>query len=572
MALLVVSFFAGVLTVLAPCILPLLPIVIGRASGTQNKYRPIVISASLAVAIVVFTLLLKASTAFINIPPEVWSYVSGTIIILFGLVSLFPTLWEHISVRLKFSQGSNTLLANSAKRKDTIGDIFIGLSLGPVFSSCSPTYFLILATVLPQSYLKGTIYLISYALGLASILLLIGYLGQRITSKLTGLSDPKGMFKRGLGVLFVLVGIFIMTGADKKVQSYILEHSSFNITTIEQKLLLDPMGEDGLSLEEASHSYPMYKEIVQPSGFVNTDPISLQELVGKKVILLDFMTYSCINCQRTFPYLNAWYDTYKDDGLEIIGIHTPEFAFEKKRENVIEAAKEFGLMFPIVLDNDYATWGAYKNKYWPRKYLIDINGNIVYDHIGEGAYEETEAKIQELLQERKRVLGEESDISFDNTSTIDAEHVDFSEIESRETYFGSLRNSNQGIVDTKTPDGSTVYSRPDTITPNQLYLVGTWNITGEYAEQVSTQGSIIFQYHAKKVFLVMESDKQVKATVLQDGKPVANIVAGEHVSNGTVSIQNEQLYRLIENQESGSHTLELRFNTPGVKVYAFTFG
>src|SRR3989344_3254541 len=156
-----------------------------------------------------------------------------------------------------------------------------------------------------------------------------------------------------------------------------------------------------------------YVEIVNPSGFLNTGvdsdgkvaPVTLGDLVGKKVILVDFMTYSCINCQRTFPHVKAWYEKYKDKGLEIVGIHTPEFAFEKNIENVRVAMKKAGITYPVVLDNDYGTWKAYANNYWPRKYLIDINGNIVYDHIGEGAYEETEMKILELLEERAKLLG-----------------------------------------------------------------------------------------------------------------------------------------------------------------------
>lgn len=150
-----------------------------------------------------------------------------------------------------------------------------------------------------------------------------------------------------------------------------------------------------------------YVEITNPSGFVNTNdqPIKIADYVGKQVILLDIITYSCINCQRTFPYVNAWYDKYKDEGLIVIGLHTPEFAFEKDKNNVENAMKEFGITFPVVLDNDYATWNALGNRFWPRKYLIDIHGNIVYDHIGEGAYEETENKIQELLKEREAVLG-----------------------------------------------------------------------------------------------------------------------------------------------------------------------
>jgi len=568
MGLLIVSFIAGVLTVLAPCILPLLPIVIGRSVDGSNKYRPYVVTGSLAVAVIVFTLLLKASTAFIDIPQHVWSYISGGIIVLFGLVSLFPETWEKISVRLKFSSSSNELLNKTTRYSGFKGDILLGLSLGPVFSSCSPTYFLILATVLPQSYATGLVYLIAYALGLSITLLLIGLLGQRLAQRLNSFSDPKGKFKKGLAILFILVGIFIFTGADKKVQAYILEKGYFDITKIEQKLLTDQI-EERMKEQEQTYNEVPYSEIEQPSGFINSDEFKLEDIVGKKIVLLDFMTYSCINCQRTFPYLNSWYEKYKDAGLEIVGIHTPEFAFEKKPANVQDAADRFGLQFPLVLDNDYATWRAYGNRYWPRKYLIDINGNIVYDHIGEGAYEETENKIQELLEERKQFLN--LDVNIDNgiQKPSDAEDVNFKAVESPESYFGNKRAEFLGLI-TSNDETITTFERPTTIDTNKIYLVGTWDIQPEYAEAVSNDAEIIYGYHAMKVFLVMSSDKTNRIEVIQDESRVKE-EAGIHVKNGYVDVQKDQLYRLIENETYGSHILEIKVQ-PGLKAFAFTFG
>ncbi len=576
MTLLLVSFLAGVLTVLAPCTLPLLPIIVGRTADSQSKKRPLIIAASLAIAIVVFTLLLKASTAFIDIPQSVWSYVSGSIIGIFGLVYLFPTSWEKLSTKFNWSGSSGELLQKSAEKKGLTGDILVGLSLGPVFSSCSPTYFLILATVLPQNYATGVVYLIAYAIGLSLMMLLIGYLGQKLVRRLQGFSDPHGKFKRGLGILFLLVGLFIVTGADKKVQAFILEKGYFDITKIEQKLLTEPMAEDmeeeipEVSSAATTKQYPLYKEIVNPSGFVNSEPFELKDLVGEKVILLDILTYSCINCQRTFPYLNTWYEKYKDAGLTIVGIHTPEFAFEKKIENVEDAAKRFGLEFPLVLDNDYATWRAYGNRYWPRKYLIDIDGNIVYDHIGEGAYEETEKKIQELLEERMERLNQAIVFEKSIERPADAEEVDFGARRSRETYFGSLRNKNPGL--TTAQDGNLVsFAKPENINANQLYLVGDWEMTGEYAEAVSEDASIIFNYRAKKVFLVLSSEEAVQAEVLVDGKKIDSD-KGIHVDeNGFVNVENEQLYRLIEHDQIEEHTLELEVE-PGLRAFAFTFG
>lgn len=236
MSLLGLSFIAGILTVLAPCILPLLPVIIGGSIG-HTKRNPLVITASLAVAVVVFTLLLKFSTALIDIPQQVWSVLSGTIIIFFGLVSIFPEWWERLSIRFNFGGKSNELLTEAAEKKQWWGDILLGAALGPVFSSCSPTYFVILATVLPQSLAAGIVHLIAYALGLSLILLVISYAGQRFVKRIQWAADPRGWFKRGLGVLFVLVGIFIMTGADKQLQVYILDKGFFDVTKIEQKLL-----------------------------------------------------------------------------------------------------------------------------------------------------------------------------------------------------------------------------------------------------------------------------------------------------------------------------------------------
>jgi len=479
---------------------------------------------------------------------------------------------------MKLSSESGQMLQKSSQKKGIKGDILVGLSLGPVFSSCSPTYFLILATVLPQSYAKGVVYLIAYAIGLSLMLLLIGYIGQRLVKKLGGVADPTGKFKRGLGILFIIVGLFIMTGADKKVQTYILENGGiFDITKVEQRLLTDPMSAQGgsalggaTSPTNSVKNYPKYKEIVNPAGFVNSEPFQLKDLVGKKVILLDILTYSCINCQRTFPYLNAWYEKYHDAGLEIVGIHTPEFAFEHKKENVEDAAKRYGLKFPLVLDNDYGTWNAYGNRYWPRKYLIDIDGNIVYDHIGEGGYDETEMNIQELLKERTKKLNDDMLVPSDIAS-VDAETVDFRSAKSPESYVGAARSTNPDIARTK-QDEIVTFERPTDIQSNRVYLVGDWIITDEYAEAASDNASIIYGYTAQKVFLVMGHDGNATATILRDNETVPDNARGSSVNaDGTVDIENEQLYRLIEQDETESHILEIKMQK-GIQAFAFTFG
>lgn len=570
MTLLIISFIAGVLTVLAPCILPLLPVVIGTSASGRSKSTPYIVVGSLAISIILFTYLLKASTAFIMIPPEVWTYISGGIIILFGLVMLFPTIWENLPGISKISVKSNKLVGEGYQKKSFWGDVLIGAGLGPVFSSCSPTYFIILASVLPASFLLGTVYLFSYTLGLALILLLIAILGERFSTKLSKFSDSRGWLKRVIAILFIILGILIVTGYEKKLEVKLLDSGFFDVTKVEQSLLksLDNNKENKKESKNSTDTEGTpYVEIENPSGFVNVDSISLEELVGEKVILVDFMTYSCINCQRTFPYVTAWYDKYKDQGLEIIGIHTPEFAFEKDINNVRDAMKKYGIEYPVVLDNEYSTWRAYDNHYWPRKYLIDIHGNIVYDHIGEGAYEETEMKIKELLEERAQFLGEEA-VNDENLIVSNIPGLK-NQSNSPETYFGSKRNE---YLANGTPglSGERAYFLPETFMKNMLYFKGVWNLEEEYAESV-LQSSVVYRYDAKEVYIVADADSEIEVEVFQDGKPIG-IAGGEDVLNGIVKMKESRLYKIVNNNNSGEHLLELRVKSKGLRFYAFTFG
>lgn len=594
MAFLLISFIAGILTVLAPCVLPLLPVIVGGAvTDTRSRLKPYIITASLAVSVIVFTLLLKFATIFIDIPQQVWWFVSGSILIVFGLITLFPDTWERVSakVSLKLMRSSNAALAEGAKKESYWGDIIIGASLGPVFSSCSPTYFVILATVLPQSFAEGFVDLIAYAIGLSISLLAIALVGQKLASHLSGLSDPHGWFKKTLGVLFLAVGVFIITGWSMSVQTYLVNNSVFDIAKLETKLLQsidgssrkesDPLivpevdekalkeimpdkteGAVGstktfLTPEAKALVYSKYREIVDPSGFVNSEPFKLADLIGKKVILLDMMTYSCINCQRTFPYLAAWYKKYKDMGLEIVAIHTPEFAFEKKKENVEAAFEQFGLTFPAVLDNDYGTWNAYGNQYWPHKYLIDIDGFVRYDHIGEGAYEETEKQIKAMLEERAMRLGEKVEA---NGFAATALPKKISSARSEETYFGAFRNAKffgNG-------DGRTIYTDtfalPKTFPANQFFLGGKWKIEEQYIESLE-DAIVAFTYDAKEVYLVAEATSEATISI-QNG----------NVSNqSTVQVREAKLYTIISNQSRQSSVFYL--NVPrGVRLYALTFG
>ena len=304
---------------------------------------------------------------------------------------------------------------------------------------------------------------------------------------------------------------------------------------------------------QKSKKYTLAKEITTPDGFINTDgkPITISQYIGKKVILIDFWTYSCINCQRTTPYLNAWYEKYEDQGFVIIGIHTPEFEFEKVYQNVLDATRKEGIKYPVVLDNDYSTWTAYQNRFWPRKYLIDIDGYVIYDHIGEGAYEETEKKIQEALSERAAVLGEDGTISQSLTKEISVQNG----AKSGETYFGSARNAEQ---------------------KNLLFPNDGWDITPEFAQNNSANASIVYTYTAKDVFFVAEANMETVVEVFLDGKPLGSEAGTDVIKTAdgktVVKIKEARLYKIIQGKQSETHKLELKMQKPGLKAFTFTFG
>ena len=507
---------------------------------------------------------------------------------------VFPSLWEKFSFANTLSLKSNKVLTKGYQKNSIFGDIIIGASLGPIFSACSPTYFVILATVLPVSPLLGIVYLFAYVLGLSLALIVIALLGEHIMAKVGKVSDPRGWFKKIFGIIFILVAIAIISGYDKKLQISLLDAGFLDVTKIEQKLLekndkknasinindtsnakenaeipdkIKSNKESFLSIKEKNKKYVLAPEISTPDDFINTSrlnsgqasPITISEFKGKKVVLLDIWTYSCINCQRTIPYLNKWYKEYEDEGLVIIGLHTPEFSFEKIQKNVEKAVKDFGIKYPVVLDNDFSTWQAYKNQYWPRKYLIDIDGYIVYDHAGEGQYEETEIAIQKTLRERADRLDMNVELSSNISSPENVVSVESGKVRSPEIYFGSARNEYfaNGV---KGQTGEQNLLIPSSISPNKLYLNGTWNITSEYAESKNA-GSIIFNYEAKNVYMAAGSPEGVEIEIYKDDVFVKKI-----------TIKDETLYTLIQDTDYGKHVLRIVIPKAGLQAFTFTFG
>ena len=592
-----ISFLAGVLTVLAPCILPLLPVIVGGSlSGESSARRALVVVASLGASVFLFTLLLKASTAFITIPQIFWQLLSGGLLIFFGVVTFAPALWDSIPGVSALYRKSNQLLGSGYRRQNVLGDVVMGAALGPVFSSCSPTYFVILAAVLPAHFTTGLAYLFAYVLGLCLFLFAIALLGQKAALSLGVATDPSGWFKKVIGVLFMLVGAAVIFGIDKRIEAA-LPAGAFGEIGIERRLLSStrspttsaasssspasvPAPTPGPEKQSAGDAfptarakalrYPKAPELVRPDGYINTagEPITIGQFVGKKVVLVDFWDYSCINCQRTIPYVNAWYQKYKDQGLVIIGVHTPEFAFEQLQSNVEAATKRFGIMYPVVLDNGYKTWNAFQNQYWPREYLIDIDGYIVHDHAGEGDYEGSERAIQQALAERAARLH----LGVAATSTIAMPTPDLSGIQSPETYFGSSRNEYLGNG-TPGAQGVRDFTVPDSLAPNALYLGGSWNVMPEYAE-AGAGASVEFEYNARDVYIVATNPKTpVRIKVLRDGKPVGNF-AGADVDQKTSEsvISGDRLYKLIHDATPGIHTIEIHIEDGLLDAYTFTFG
>lgn len=344
---------------------------------------------------------------------------------------------------------------------------------------------------------------------------------------------------------------------------------------------LEPVVADNIvPVKEKEATYPKAKEITTPDGFINVDEITVDELIGKKVILVDFWTYSCINCQRTLPYLNSWYDKYKDQGLEILAIHTPEFEFESEYENVLEAVKKFNIKYPVILDNDYSTWRAYENRYWPRKYIIDIDGYIVYDHIGEGAYRETEKKIQELLAERSAKLGTNESITSEVSDPEGAVDVSERDIGSPEVYFGSSRNEYLGNGAPLVAGNQSLEIDSDikNLDVNTLYLEGSWDIQEEYARN-SSSARILFNYRATDVHTVLGSSEGevVRVYVKRDREYIGKDLAGKDIKfdgeKSYINVSSESLYNLIEGDDAVKyHTIELIIDSGSVEAFTFTFG
>jgi len=308
-------------------------------------------------------------------------------------------------------------------------------------------------------------------------------------------------------------------------------------------------------------------EFVGITDWLNSEPLTRETLRGK-VVLIDFWTYSCVNCLRTLPHLIAWHQNYADRGLVIVGVHTPEFEFETERSNVEAAVKKFGIEYPVALDTGRTTWNAYRNRYWPAHYFIDRAGKIRYHHFGEGGYRHSEQVIRALLQE------DGGDLPI-WTDTDAADRVDIRDVGSPETYLGYERQELLGSPEPVRLGGVRSYSIPPKPALNVFYLEGEWEIQSEYIAPRSSEARLLYRFRAAEVNLVMEGPGQIEVRL--DGASLNDDNRGEDVSTegrkAMAIIKEARMYNLIDRHgTSGEHELELRFPEPGVKCFAFTFG
>ena len=579
MTLYLFAFLSGVVTIFAPCIWPLLPIIL--SSGvTGGKKKPLGIIVGLSISFLFFTLALAALLKVVPIDPEIFRDLGIIIIIFLGFTLLIPKLTlllEGFVSRLSARFGG----VGSKQGSGFGSGVLTGAALGVVWSPCAGPILATVATIAATSGVNSTVFFIglSFVVGVALPLALIAFLGQRVFARMRGANKYTARIQQVFGVIVILAGVIIYTGYDKTLQAKILAvcgiedgfFSGFENNDIVKNKLQQLRG--GTSKENAGKTVvgsnlknfgpaPEFTEIAAWLNTENDQGLTMKEDLKGKVVLIDFWTYSCINCIRTFPYVKSWHEKYQAAGFTVVGVHTPEFLFEHKKSNVQETINKYQIPYPVAQDNEYGTWEAYQNRYWPAHYLIDAEGNIRYMHFGEGSYEKTEAAIQELLSE----AGKEVESGF---VQVEAEKAGSGE-QTHETYLGISRMERFASTPNPTKVGPFTFVLPGRLLKNEWGYAGNWML--EQERSVASPGAQLqFQIHAKKVFLVMGPGQgSSKVEVWLDGNPIDQ-GAGKDVVNGMIDVTEERLYELVDMEELGEHTLELIFPTGNVAVYAFTF-
>jgi len=555
-----VAFTAGLISFLNPCVLPLVPGFLGYLCGVSltdpKAHRSKVFFASFffvlgfSCVFAAMGVLLNTLLANVSYIAKAWlGRIGASIIILFGL-------YLAGLIKIGFLERRFSVAIKKPNVLPFLWPFVFGAAFGISWTPCVGA---ILGSVLALALAKPAlsfILLFSYALGLGVPFLLVGLFSSVAQKAIVRAAVFLKYFNIFSGIFLIILGVLVLTDNLKLLEmrreagpALLLESGTLELSS---------------RAVEKSKKYEKAKELIAPDGYINSQPFKLSDFIGKKVILLDFWTYSCINCQRTAPYLNAWYEKYKDEGFVIVGVHSPEFEFEKQYDNVLAAVKKLGIAYPVALDNEHSNLKLYNTIYWPTEFLIDIDGFVVYKNIGEGRHKETEFKIQELLDERKRVLGQEQ-ILRDRVPVIPqgAAAVDFLGIGTPEIYLGSLRNrENFGNKEASEPGATVDYQLPKAYAPHKVYVEGKWHNGVDSLELISTQGKIVLIYTAKSVNIVAGAlNEGVRLSIKLDGRSVDSVLVGSF-----------DLYNLASSDKYGQHRLEISIEGEALAVYAFTFG
>ncbi len=544
------AFLAGILTIAAPCILPMLPIILGASVGQKSRLRPLFIVLGFVVSFAAASLILSALVTHLGLSQNFIRNIAIIMLVIFAFFMIWPTPFELLTAKL--SGFINKASEVGSSRKGYSGAFILGLVLGIVWTPCAgPVLGTILTLVATQgSGGMASLLVIVYALGAGIPMLAIAYGSQWLTTKVRGLVKYSARLQQVFGVLILLLAIAMYFQYDTVIENKLT--AFFPQSGLEQNLVNKNMVVENSSATSSSgdeknklSNLGTAPEFAGISNWLNSNPLTKEQLKGK-VVLIDFWTYSCINCVRTLPYVTKWYDEYKDKGFVVIGVHTPEFAFEKEKDNVQTAIQRFKIHYPVAQDNDFKTWKAYNNQFWPAEYLIDQNGNIVYKHFGEGNYDHTENAIRELL-------GLSNPVSKENGQ-------DLSNVHSPEMYFKLPRLKNL------TPEQSASempqqYSLPQNLALNNFAVEGEWQFGNDHAGLTKGAGKIRLHFSSGKVFMVAASAKPIGLKILVDGK-----------AQPDVTVSMSQLYTLFDSNDYREHTIEIEIPSAGFEAFTFTFG
>jgi cytochrome c biogenesis protein CcdA/glutathione peroxidase-family protein len=559
-------YLGGLLTIFSPCVLPVLPFVFARS---DNSFRHNGLPVLLGMA-ATFTLLASFAGiggAWLVRINQYGRYAALLLLLLFGVALIFSALSERIM--RPFVTLGGRLQQNADKQNTFQGSLLLGVAIGFLWAPCAGP---ILGLVLAGAALNGANYysallLLVFASGAATSLALALLAGAKILNFMKRGLGAEEWIRRGLGVAVVVGVVVIALGWDIR---FLSKFTFLSTTSTEQKLIstlkakpdaADSTGNSALTALSGA------------TAWLNSPPLNMEMMRGK-VVLVDFWTYSCINCLRTLPYLKAWYEKYRDQGLVIIGVHTPEFAFEKDERNVRQAVDDLGITYPVAMDNRYAIWNAFKNDAWPAHYLIDGQGQIRHRQVGEGAYQETEQMIQRLLGELHRG-GPATNRPFVQVSGSGATAAATDTQRSPETYVGYGRQENFASPEAIKQNAVSEYSTPGVLDLDQWALSGKWRISEEKADLQAPGGTISFRFQGRDLHLVLGSRNQrpIRFRVTLDGRPPGNDHGTDIDYQGNGIIHEHRLYQLIRQRGRISrHTFRIEFMDSGVEAFAFTFG